>query len=153
MAHAVLSVRFHLAERLGFAIRKKNRIESESKITAHWPDNLTIDGSLKHLVMTVRPGEAKGTSISSRSGSWRIAFLDKLVDPLHRLREIPSAVGRGPVGGMDSGCAVQRVDGDAAVIGQRWQFGFAGGEMRLYPGVANESGRGLRRPDQTEFTD
>ena len=70
----------------------------------------------------------------------------------HRQHEIPASGRFRPIGGIDPRRAVQPVDGDAGVIGQRGQARGLRREMRLDPGIADESGLGLCRFGQAKLT-
>ncbi len=145
-------MRIHLAKGLGFTIRYKHWIETESKIAAHGPDNLASDDTFKYLIMAVRPGQAQDASELSRSRMWRATLLKQSMDPLHRLPEVATVAGIGPIGRMDPRSALQCIDRNAAVVRQCRKLAASGRELRLYAGVSNEAGFGFRRFSQTEFT-
>ncbi len=74
--------------------------------------------------------------------------LQAVLDALHGGGEI--LAGPGPARRIDAGIAVQRIDADARIVGQRRQARGDGGGDRLERGVLGEGAPGLLRLGQAE---
>ncbi len=76
----------------------------------------------------------------------------RFLDLLHGVAEVAVAgLILGPAGRMNAGLAVQRIDTEAAVVGQGGQAGKVGGGAGLELGVGDKAGAGLLGLGQVEF--
>ena len=106
--------------------------------------------ALEDLVVAVGPGQHQRAAEARGPRLRRPRRLQRLPGPGHRLHEVAPRRRLRPVGGVDPGRAAERVDLDAAVVGERRQAARPRRGMRLDPGVAEEARLGLRRLRQAE---
>ena len=150
---AVLLLGVHLAKRPGLAVRHEDRVVAiGDRAAAAGPDQRALALAEIFLGVAVRPGEAEqGNELcAALRRLQRNLFLQLLLDEAHR--HVPVAVGTGPVGGVDARRAVQCLDAEAGIIGQRHFAGCRGRRQRLDAGVLDEGRAGLFRLGQAELS-
>src|SRR5688572_2783631 len=103
------------------ARRDEHRIIAETLVAPRRPYERPEHLALEALGLTiVRPGQGQRASEMGVVTSFLAGGLDLAPDALHRPAEVAIAgLVLGPAGGENAGQAVQRVDRQAAVVGQR----------------------------------
>ena len=141
----IFAGRLHFAERLLVTVGDEDRIIAETVAAARRPNDMTVNFALEQLGLPVRPGKAQHRDEvgAQRRAAPGLPVDQFVVDALHGDGEV--AFWPRPVGRVDARRPAQRVDLDAAVVGQGRQAGALGGKQRLQLGVAFERRLGLRR--------
>ena len=112
-------------------VGQERRIIAETGGAARRPDQSSIGAGLDLFEMAVGPGDAQRgyemrLALVRRGGA---AFLQQTLDPAHRRHEILALAG--PARREDAGCAVQRIDHEAGIVGKGRQLRRLGGGDRL----------------------
>ncbi len=120
------------------AERLEHRIIAETLRAARRPDDMALDFAAEQLGMTIRPGKAENADEAPGAAleGCRAGLLHGGLDLLHRHGKIARAIGSfRPVGGIDAGSAVQRIDHQAGIIRQGRQARGPGRSERLDRGI------------------
>jgi hypothetical protein len=158
MADPVFLPPIHFAEGDVVAVGLKYRVVTVALVSTHRPDDAALHGPGKNLVMPIRPGQDEGAAEPCGPGLRRVALQEGVVGAGHRHPEIPTLRCFGPIGGVDPRRPAQRVDLDAAIVGQRGQavaLAAAWALMRAFSTkvvpVSSGSGKPCSRADVTSI--
>src|SRR5438128_1833015 len=122
MVYRVLIRRGHFREGHVPADRLEDRVVAEAVLTPRGPHKSAVDPAFEDLALAVvGPGDGEGADEVGASAGFGVPLEHLAVDALHRHAEI--LVLAGPAGGVDAGAAVQRIDAEAAVVGQSGEAG------------------------------
>ena len=136
--NAVLLLRRHLAEGLGIAGRLEDRVVAEAGRPARRIDDCAEDAALEQFLMPIRPGDHQRRD-EMRLALFRHGRAALGEFGLHTGQSRGEVLARtGPVRREQAGRAVERVDADAGIVGQRRQAGSVGRRHRLDRGVLGE---------------
>ena len=105
--------RSHFAEGCIVALRPEYGVVAESGGAAWRPDDLAFDFAAIIIGFAIRPGKAdnRNEPAAAIPGCARALFLQCLLDLPHAVSEVTLAVRKfGPIGGIDTGIAAQRIN-------------------------------------------
>src|SRR5262245_10119240 len=116
---AVLFLGAHLTESDVEPIRSKQRIITKASVATRRPHGDAIDAAFEILDMTIRPGKAEcgNEMCATLFRRLRPALDQQSLDAIHSGAEI--LVGLCPARRMDAGFAVERIDDQPGIVGER----------------------------------
>src|SRR6185437_7896093 len=139
--------RVHLAERLGVAVRREDRIIAETAVPARRPDDGPVDLADAHHRLASRPAQRKRADESGAPIA-RAARLELTIDALHGETEV---LGRSaPARRVYAGSAAESRDLEPRIVGDREHARGDAGGHRLDLGVFGEARAGLLGLRQSE---
>src|SRR6478735_16735 len=153
MTDRMLQLWIEFAERLLMADRYEHRVVAEAAVSAGRPDEGAVDAPFERFgLAVVRPGDRERAEEVGRWCRVRLGRLCLAPDLFHRAHPVAVAVlVFRPSRGEDSRPPGQRLDAEAAVVGERRQAAEIGSFARLEVGVVGEGHADLVRLRQSEL--
>mmetsp|Transcript_18535 Transcript_18535/g.30424 ORF Transcript_18535/g.30424 Transcript_18535/m.30424 type:complete len:214 (-) Transcript_18535:5082-5723(-) len=139
MTNGVFLVMAHFGKGAVVAKRLEHRIIAVTQSAADRPDQSALNGPFKDFLVPIGPREHERGTKPGMAGMFGICVFKRAMCAFHRHHEIAAIWCFGPIGGVDTGLAVQRSNLNPRIVGQSRQTGGFDSCQCFDPGVADES--------------